>query len=137
MLKQYTHFFFNGVIVTLFAWILQFTLFKLFGGESSLSYGIATSVAFSITMVMNFFIQMKLIFKTSGLFHRYLFTEVIIMLLVSLLAPLCRLLIAEISTNEWGDRGGFAMAALIGSVPSFLMKRYWVFSAHKMEPDEA
>jgi putative flippase GtrA len=137
MLKQYTHFFINGVAITLFAWILQFMLFKLFGGESSLSYGIATSVAFSITMIMNFFIQMKLIFKTSGLFHRYLATEIFIMVLVSFLAPLCRFLIAELSTDEWGDRAGFALAALIGSVPSFLMKRYWVFSAHKIELDEA
>lgn len=136
MLKQYTHFFINGVAITLFAWLLQFMLFKLFGGESSLSYGIATAIAFSITMVMNFFIQMKLIFKSSGLFHRYLATEVFIMILVSFLAPLCRYIIAGVSTEEWGDRGGFAMAALIGSVPSFLIKRYWVFSPRKVELDK-
>jgi len=136
MLKQYSHFFFNGVLISLLAWLLQYLIFIVFGNDSSLGYAVATAIAFSITMVINFFIQMRFIFKSPGAFHRYVISDLVILVIVSLLSPLCRLFIAELTTIEWGNKGGFLLAALIGSVPSFLIKRFWVFTLDKAVPGE-
>ena len=137
MLKQYSQFFVNGVLISMLAWLLQYFIFITFGGESSTGYAISTAIAFSITMVINFFIQMRFIFKSPGAFHRYVISDLVTLVVVSLLSPLCRLLIAGFTTLEWGDKGGFLLAALIGSVPSFLMKRFWVFAPEKPAVGEA
>jgi hypothetical protein len=50
------------------------------------------------------------------------------MVLVSLFAPICRFMIAGLAGAEWGDRGGFALAALVMSIPSYFAKRLLVFT---------
>jgi len=128
MLRQYSAFLVNGVLITVLAWLLQYGFFKLMAQDSSLGYAIATALATIITMIINFFIQKKYIFKKYGLFHRYLIADVVNLFLVTILAPIFRLLIAEVFTLEWGDKGGFLMAAFVASIPVFFIKRHWVFS---------
>jgi hypothetical protein len=43
-------------------------------------------------------------------------------------SPVCRLIIAWAAGDAWGDRGGFALAALTMSAPSFFLKRLFVFN---------
>ncbi len=54
---------------------------------------------------------------------------------ISFLSPLCRSVIELVATREHGDKLGFALAAIIGSVPSFLLNKYWVFRGGR-SPEE-
>jgi putative flippase GtrA len=135
MLRQYSAFLLNGVIITILAWAIQYSLYILSGYDSSMAYSIATIVATTITMIINFFIQKNYIFKSEGVFHRYIIADLINMLLVAVLAPAFRLMIINIAGLEWGDRGGFIIAAFAASIPIFFIKRKWVFAVKKVAAD--
>ena len=138
MIRQYIKFFINGGILGLVSWGLQAAIYMALGGDSGLSYAIATALAYVPLIIVNFVIQRAWIFKRDGLFWKFVAANLTIMLVVTLLAPLCRLAIAAIAGATWGDRGGFVLAALLGSIPSFLLKRHWVFRnapyGYKKEP---
>lgn len=127
MLRQYSVFLVNGVLITLLAWLLQYSLFIVIGNESSLGYAVSTAVATAITMTINFFIQQSIIFKKAGQLHRYLIADLFNLLLVTLLSPLFRIVVATLLTYEWGDKTGFLLAAFIASIPVFFLKKHWVF----------
>ena len=127
MVRQYLKFFINGGILGLVSWALQALIFVALGGESGLSYSIATALAYLPLIIVNFLVQRAWIFKRNGLFWKFVAANLVIMLLVTLLSPLCRLAIASVAGVQWGDLGGFALAAILGSIPSFLIKRHWVF----------
>jgi len=54
------------------------------------------------------------------------------MIFVSLSSPLCRTVIDNIFGSPWGDHFGFVGASLIGSIPSFLIVKIWVFGVRKL-----
>lgn len=120
-------FFINGILVTLLTWALQYFIFIQFADRDSWGYALSTAIAFIVVLIINFLIQRSLIFKQQGLFRKYLLTDLFILLLVTILAPVCRLLLSAVITPEIGDKGGFLMAGLIASVPSFIIKKMWVF----------
>jgi putative flippase GtrA len=128
MIRQYSAFLVNGVLITILAWGIQYTLYRISGYDSSLAYSVATIVATAITMLINFFVQKNFIFKNEGMFHRYIIADLVNMALVGVLAPLFRLVILNMAGVEWGDKGGFIVAAFIASIPVFFIKRNWVFS---------
>lgn len=127
MLREYTKFLINGGLLGLVAWGLQLLLYRLLGGETGFQYFLASALTYAPLLVVNFLVQRAWIFHRPGLFPRFAVANLSIMLLVSLLSPLCRLLIDAMAGSPWGVRGGFVLASLIGSVPSFLVKRFWVF----------
>lgn len=127
MFHQYLKFFFNGGILGIVSWALQIGIYKAIGGDSGFAYAIASVLAYLPLVLINFFVQKAWIFKRDGLFKKFVAANLAIMILVSLLSPFCRTLIAAIFGTPWGDRGGFILAALLGSIPSFLIKRHWVF----------
>lgn len=92
-----------------------------------MAYGLATALTYVPLVVINFFIQRTWIFNRPGLFWRFVAANLAIMILVSLLSSLCRYLINQSFGLQWGDRLGFIAAALLGSGPSFFLKRKWVF----------
>jgi putative flippase GtrA len=96
----------------------------MLGGDSANLYILASGLTYLPLAVVNFIIQRAWIFNRQGLFLRFMVANAAIMLLVSLIS---RGLIDLIAGAPWGDRGGFIMAALLGSIPSFLIKRHWVF----------
>ena len=59
MLKQYIHFFINGVFFGLVTWAGQYYIYLGIGDKSSLSYGLATSLAYGVMLAINFFIVKK------------------------------------------------------------------------------
>ena len=127
MLRQYSIFFINGILIGIITWGLQYYLYGQFGGGTSLGYAIATLLSFSLMLVVNFFIQKHLIFKRYGYFLRYILADIFILILVTLLAPLCRLGVAVFFNVGLGDKFGFILAALITSFPSFYIRKKWVF----------
>lgn len=129
MLLQYLKFFVNGGILGVVAWALQLAIFKALGGGSGAMYALATALTYMPLLIVNFRIQHVLIFRRSGVFPRFLLANLAVMLLVSLLSPLCRYPIALLAGDVWGDRGGFLVASILGSIPSFLIQRHWVFAA--------
>lgn len=127
MIREYAKFFINGGILGVVAWGLQLMIYRLLGGDSQVAYAGASAVTYVPLVVINFLIQRTWIFNRPGLFPRFVVANLSIMLLVSLLSPFFRLVIDNIAGVPWGERGGFVMAALVGSVPSFMIKRRWVF----------
>ena len=132
MLRQYLKFLFNGGVLGIVAWALQAIIYKAIQGDSGLAYGVATALTYIPLVVVNFIVQRKLIFKQDGLFARFVAANVLIMLLVSLLSVVCRLAIAAVATANLADQGGFILAALLGSIPSFLLTKYWVFGQRQL-----
>lgn len=127
MIHQYLKFFVNGGILGAVSWVLQIIIYRAIDGDSGLEYAVATALTYVPLIVVNFLIQRRWIFKKEGLFLRFVAANLLIMLFVSLFSPLCRLLVTWAAGAEWGDRGGFALAAIAMSVPSFLIKRFFVF----------
>ncbi|SMC49426.1 GtrA family protein [Rhizobium sp. RU36D] len=128
MTIEYIKFFINGGILGLLAWGIQLWLFTILDGDSGYVYAIASAVTYLPLIVINFIIQKKLIFKRQGIFWRFVVSNLSIMIFVSLLSPVCRDVLDVIIGPDWGKYGGFALAALIGSIPSFLIKKFWAFN---------
>lgn len=127
MIREYAKFFVNGGILGLVAWGLQLLIYEAIGGASSLSYALASALTYIPLVCINFLIQRAWIFNRPGLFPRFIVANLSIMLLVTVLSPVFRQLIDLLLTPPWGSRCGFVVAAIVGSVPSFLIKRGWVF----------
>jgi len=127
MIRQYVKFFVNGSILGVVSWGLQAIIYRAIGGDSGLAYGAATALTYFPLIVVNFLIQRRWIFKQKGFFWRFVAANLLIMLLVSMFSPLCRELITWAAGAHWGDMGGFALAAIAMSVPSFFLKRFIVF----------
>jgi putative flippase GtrA len=93
-----------------------------------LAYGVASALTYLPLLLINFVIQRSWIFKKQGYFWRFAIVNLSVMVLVSLLAPVCRMLIASFGGAEWGDKGGFALASVLMAMPSYHAKRMFVFS---------
>lgn len=131
MIAQYAKFLINGGILGVLSIFLQAGLFRIIPLEANLAYAVATSLAYMPLLVLNFFIQRRWIFRHGGFFSKFLVANVAIMILVSLLAPLCRAGVASVLGENTGDLTGFPLAAILMSGPSFLLKRYYVFRGTK------
>lgn len=127
MLIQYSKFFVNGGLLGVVAWGLQLLIYRAINANTAAAYSLATALTYAPLVLINFMIQRTWIFNRPGLFWRFVLANLFIMALVSLLSPLCRHIINQLLGYPWGDRSGFLIAALIGSIPSFLLKRTWVF----------
>lgn len=127
MIREYTKFFVNGGVLGAIAWGVQLLIYRALGGDTAAEYAAASALTYAPLLVVNFMVQRAWIFNRPGLFPRFAVANLSIMLLVSLLSPLCRQAIDIAIGAPWGDRGGFVVAALLGSIPSFLIKRLWVF----------
>lgn len=137
MLIQYSKFFINGTALGVVAWGLQWLIYRAINGDSAIAYGLATALTYVPLVVINFLIQRTWIFNRPGLFWRFVIANLAIMILVSLLSSLCRYWIDQSFENPWGDRLGFIVAALVGSLPSFFLKRNWVFGVQAMKRESA
>ena len=128
ILRQYIKFFINGGILGVVSWALQLIIYRTIGLDSSFAYAIATALTYVPLVVINFMIQRKWIFKRVGLFWKFVMANLTIMFLVSLFSPAFRFLVGYVAGIEWGDRLGFVLAAIVMSVPSFFLKRSYVFN---------
>ena len=132
MLAQYLKFFLNGGTLGVAAWGLQWLIYNEINGNSAKDYGIASALTYVPLIGINFMIQRRWIFNRPGVFWRFVVANFVIMILVSLLSPFFRYEINHIFGSPWGDRFGFIDAALLGSIPSFLLMRIWVFGIRKI-----
>jgi putative flippase GtrA len=127
MASQFLKFLVNGIALGLAAWAIQAGIFFAIGVDSNLAYGAATALTYAPLIALNFQIQRRWIFRSKGRFWRFLASHLSIMAFVSVLSPVCRLLITHATNPDWGNAGGFVVAALIGSIFSFFLQREWVF----------
>ena len=132
MLAQYLKFFLNGGALGVAAWGLQWLIYNEINGNSAKDYGIASALTYVPLIGINFMIQRRWIFNRPGVFWRFVVANFVIMILVSLLSPFFRYEINHIFGSPWGDRFGLIDAALLGSIPSFLLMRIWVFGIRKI-----
>ena len=126
--RQYFWFCINGGILGIVSLVVQAVIYRSIGLNTGLAYGLATALPYVPLVFVNFWIQRRWIFKKNGLLGRFVLTNLLVMVLVSLFAPICRFMIAGLAGAEWGDMGGFALAALVMSVPSYFAKRLLVFT---------
>jgi putative flippase GtrA len=132
--RQYVLFLFNGGMLGLLTWALQLGIYRLIDSGSQLDYGLASALACVPVIMLNSVIQRQLIFKQNGPFLRFLLAQLLMMAFVSLLALVCRSLLDWTWQAGLGESLGFAIAALIGSVPSFLINKFWVFQDRPQYP---
>jgi putative flippase GtrA len=132
IIRQYFMFFLNGGILGVISLGLQTILYKVIGINTGSAYALSVALTYVPLIVVNFIIQRRWIFQQDGLFWRFVLANLSIMLLVSLLAPICRLLISFAAGVEWGDRVGFALAAIAMSIPSYFFKRLFVFNSKQV-----
>ena len=128
MIGEYARFFINGGILGIIACVMQLLIYHMLGSDSATNYTLASALTYAPLVILNFMIQRAWIFNRQGLFLRFIVANLSIMLLVSLLSPLCRELVDLTVGAPWGNRAGFIIAALLGSIPSFLIQRKWVFA---------
>jgi putative flippase GtrA len=133
LLKQYIKFLLNGGILGVVAFVLQSLLFGLFGQEGSLSYAVASAITYGCLLLLNFTVQRAFIFSSPGRLGRFVIANVLIMALVSALAPICRIVVGSVFGMDAGDAFGFIVAALLGATPSFVLSRYWIFNTTKQK----
>ena len=130
--RQYLWFCINGGILGIVSLVLQALIYRIIVANTGLPFGLAYGVATALTYVplvlINFVIQRRWIFRKNGFFWSFVLVNLSIMVFVSMFAPLCRLMIASLAGAEWGDKGGFGLAAVAMSVPSYFAKRLFVFT---------
>ncbi len=128
MLFTYTKYLVNGFIITLLAWVLQYSLFYLIGDNHSMYYSVASALAMIITTTVNYYIQKKLIFKAEGLVAKFVVVEFLNVISVSVAVVYVRDLLLSCKLNHaLIDLISFPFVALVISVPVFILKRFWVF----------
>ena len=127
MTAQYLKFLANGGALGLAAWAIQAVIFSAIGTDTGLAYGIATALTYAPLIVVNYLIQRRWIFRSDGRLWKFVTANLAIMAFVSILSPVCRFLIARVANTDWGNGGGFILAALVGSTLSFFVQRQWVF----------
>jgi hypothetical protein len=126
--RQYLWFFLNGGVLGILSLWLQAFLFQHLGANSGGAYAFSACLTYLPLMVINFFIQRIWIFKKNGLFWMFVVSNLSIMGFVVLLSPLFRLIISIAIDPVWGDKTGFALAAIVMSIPSYFVKRIFVFN---------
>ena len=127
MLRQYVKFALNGGMLGVVAMLLQAALFSVLGAGGALDYAAASALAYVPLVFVNFMVQRTWVFNRPGMLIRFVFVNLAIMILVSVLSPLCKEALDFFFAPPWGQQGGFIAASIIGSVPSFLAKRRFVF----------
>lgn len=124
---QYIKFLINGGILGVAALMLHGGIYWILGGAGDAQYSLASVLAYAPLIAVNFFIQRTVIFLDGGRFWRFVIANMVIMILVSAISPLCRDSIGALFGPSIGDQSGFLLAALIGATPSFVLARCWVF----------
>ena len=124
---KFLKFIINGGIIGFIAFIFQINFFQVLGGISERSYVFASFLTYLPLVALNFYIQKEYIFESSGQPIRFLISNALIMLFVSVISPLCWNFLAIILGPDLGKNLGFICAALIGAVPSFLLSKHFVF----------
>lgn len=106
---------------------VQSIIYQIIGISSSFAYAFASMLTYVPLIVINFIIQRRWIFQRDGLFWQFVLANLSIMILVSLFSPFARMIVTWVVGVEWGDRSGFAIAAIVMSIPSYFLKRFFVF----------
>jgi len=125
---QFVKFLINGGVLGLVAVAVQALLYRLCG-DGTIAYAIASALTCGPLILLNFIIQRSWIFKRSGNLWHFVLINLLMMLFVSLFAPLCKLAIDLIFWPPWGERCGFFLSALLSAVPSFLAQKRFVFGS--------
>jgi len=128
MLWQFAKFLVNGGLLGIVAVAVQALLYRLCG-DGSFAYALASALTYGPLILINFIIQRAWIFKSSGCLWRFTLINLLMMLLVSLLSPLCKLAINQLFWPPWGEQCGFLLAALLSAIPSFLAQKRFVFAS--------
>lgn len=125
---QLFKFLFNGALLGILAAFLHQFLRKTFDVTDSSGYLYISIITYVPLIIFNFNMQKVYIFSAPGVFHKFIASNFFIMILVSALSPVCRWAIARHSNLQVGSDFGFIVAALLCSIPSFLLSKFWVFS---------
>ena len=133
MTLQFIKFFINGGLIGVASIFFQSLIYTLLKESIPFSYAISTALTYVSLVFINFQAQRKLIFYRKGVFLRFLISNFLIMVLVSLLSPVMRNLIDILVGPPLGDRMGFFLAAMMGSIPSFILSKKWVYA---LQPDQ-
>lgn len=106
---------------------LQEFLYSIIKNSSPYSYGAATALTYLPLILINFLVQQGLIFHRPGRFTRFIIVNLLVMLFVSFLSVVLNKYINGYSSHLFKINSGFLLAALIGSVPSFLLSKKLVY----------
>ena len=126
--KEYVKFFINGGILGLVAWGGQYAIYHFIVNNDYYTYALSSAFAYVPLVLINFSLQRIWIFRVNGSLFRFIVANLLMMIAVSFVAVLMNYLINLKFNQAWAERLGYPIASLIVSVPSFFLKRNWVFS---------
>ena len=127
IIRKFGKFFLNGLVLGIFAIILQSFFYKALGESSNFMYMLSSVFTYSVLICFNFFIQKKIIFNRDGFFYKFVFSNLVVMCFTSLVSPLFKIFFSYIFNPIWGDYLGFPFAAIAISLISFCLNYYFVF----------
>ena len=125
--SKYLKFLIVGGSLGICSLFLQRIFFKLLGGSSSFEYMFATLLSYIPLVILNFFIQKKWVFKSRGRIIKFFVANMFIMMMVSSSSPILRLFMNNFFSQLTADKYAFAVTAIFMSIPSFLIKKNFVF----------
>ena len=125
--KHYAMYFINGSILGIVALELQSLIFEMVYFESRFFYPLSVAFTCSILIPINFFIQRKIIFKKKGQFLKFIMITFSGIFLVSITSSLIKGMLSLFLSGKYIEQLSFILAALIISLPIFLLKRSYVF----------
>ena len=125
--KQYAKYFVNGSILGLIAIGLQSEISKIFYVDSWYFYPLSVASTCSFLIPINFFIQRRLIFKRKGEVAKFILITFSGVFLVTVTSLLIKAFLSLFFIGILIEKISFIIAAVIISIPIFLLKRSYVF----------
>lgn len=126
--SKYLKFLIVGSFLGICSIFLQRLFFILLGGNTSFEYMSATALTYLPLLFINFFLQKKWVFRSSGMILKFFVANLSVMLMVSSCSPLVRLFISSFFSQSTADKYAFGLAAIFMSIPSYLIKKNFVFN---------
>ena len=126
---EFLKFILNGGILGVLSIFIQRVIYFSLDQNLAFAYAIASALTYCVLVGINFLIQKKFIFEREGLFYKFVIYNICIMIFVSVLSELLLYIFVMIQHRDLGEGLSFILAALIGSYPSYLIKKTFVFSS--------
>ena len=125
---EFFKFILNGGILGVVSIFIQRAIYLSLEGYLTFAYAFASALTYCVLVGVNFFIQRKFIFERDGFFYKFLISNICILLFVSILSELLLYMFIMSGHKALGAELSFIFAALIGSYPSYLIKKKFVFA---------
>ena len=125
---KYFSFLINGFLLGIVSWLLQIYLFSIFP-EGNFSYISSVAISTFLVIILNFFIQSKIIFKRKGSMLPFILFSFFMLVSISILSNIFKWIFDNFFEmySEYLIYFAYPLAAMILSFISFLLMNCFIF----------